>query len=126
MTTSCCTATLRNSLKTVACIHHLRNRGPVTVSYCAFLNESGWRSQYNVYATGWKVRGSDPAGARDLSLRGNVRTASGSHPTSSFVSWWRVASSEGVKRQGSESDHSPARSAEIRISGVVLPRPLYL
>ena len=51
---------------------------------------------------------------------------SGYHPAPSFGSWWRVASFQGVKRLGSESDGSPTRSAEIRINGVVLPRPIYL
>ena len=125
MVTSCYTGTLRDFLKTIPCIHLLRNRLPVTDTYCAFVKESGQRSRYSDQAAGWTGRGLDPAGARDLSLRRNVKTGSGSHPASSSFSWWRVASFQGVKRLGSMSNHSPARSAEIRISGVVLPRPIY-
>jgi hypothetical protein len=46
--------------------------------------------------------------ARDISLLYSVQTSSASYPNGT------VALSPGVKRQGSEADHSPATSVEVK------------
>jgi hypothetical protein len=44
-------------------------------------------------------------------------------PTQHPVQWIRWALSPGVKRQGSETDHSPSTSTKVRNSGAIRPFP---
>jgi hypothetical protein len=53
-----------------------------------------------------------PAGAGNFSLRHRVQTDSGAHPTSCLVV--NGALSLGVKRPGSEADHSSPFNAEVK------------
>ena len=72
-------------------------------------------------ATGWKVRGSNPGGARFSAL---VQTGSGAHPASCTIG---IGSFMGVKRPGRDADHTPSSSAEVNLNiprGVLRGAPL--
>jgi hypothetical protein len=59
-------------------------------------------------ATGWKVRGSNPGGAR---FSAPIQTGSGTHPASCTMG---TGSFPGVKTAGRDADHTPASSAEVK------------
>jgi hypothetical protein len=59
-------------------------------------------------ATGWTVRGSNPAGGGRFSA--HVQTAHGAHPASCTMG---IGSFPVVKRLGRGADHPPAPSAEV-------------
>jgi hypothetical protein len=60
----------------------------------------------------WGSRVRFPAGAANFSLHHRVQNGSGAHPAS-YPTDTKV-SSLGVKRPGSEADHSPPSSAEVK------------
>jgi hypothetical protein len=69
-------------------------------------------------------RGSFPSRAKRVSLLHNAQASFEAHPSSyPMVAW---DSFQGVKRQVSETDHSPPSSAEVKNGGAMPPLPIRL
>jgi hypothetical protein len=63
-----------------------------------------------------------PAEANDFSLLHNVQTSSGAQTLSYLTGTENI--SLGINQFGSETDHLPPPSAEIKTGGVILPFPI--
>jgi hypothetical protein len=62
--------------------------------------------------------GFDSLQGQEFSLVHSIQTGSGVHPAS-----YPGALSPGVERPGSEADHSPPSSAEVKKGGAIPPLP---
>jgi hypothetical protein len=70
--------------------------------------EAGIAQSVQRLATGWKVRGSNPGGAR---FSAHIQTGSGANPASCTVG---SGSFPGVKAAKRDADHTPPSSAEVK------------
>jgi hypothetical protein len=81
-------------------------------------------SSYTVgLATGYRLdgRGSVPGRGTDFSILHSAHTGSGSHPASYPMGTGALFL--GIKRPGTEADHSPPSSAEVKKAGAIPPLP---